>query len=650
MNVKYNCFVFVLGLIFTVSSMAEGLFKVTPYLQNNSNSGISILCIASEKVTGKVKVTNLNSTTPRTIKLEVIAIPGTTLFRCKARIDKLKPGRIYTYRMMLKSSSGDQAISNPAKFKTLNPRADTCRFTVVSDLHNQTKTHAEYMKRMKGYNPDFIIYNGDCWNDPSSHNNAEGVMNVLQAYVNQGNHQSILMKYMMGNHEWRGSFANSMVYLFDEEYLNLDSNDLSKQRYENAFTHGNVRIVFLDTGEDGDKRASQFLGGRQRQVEWLKKEISSPAFKKARWRIIVMHIPAWGNDWVDSGSQMWREVIRTASPKFDLMLGGHTHYSRIWDADYERPFPVVIAGGPSLHHTYIQVESNKDTLTAKIRGPENKLVSSVEIARDSEIFFPINKQEGVERDVVLSWNSPGHSIRHDVYIGTSRQRLMNAKPSSPEFRKRLTNTTSFQPGVLETGKRYFWRVDELFPRVRTGKVREFVVTKSFLRNGSFENHTLGVQADSSSGFYDLSDGVTKLSHWKVNGASGRFLIKKQNRYGLGVKNTDGLYLLNPSKQKAEPGELFNLSQEFRVIPKKSYTVSFDVSYQRSLDDDSFLIVSVNNKKIKLTKKDLKRSEEFVSKSFDFNSMDRKAKISIISNAPERNGFYIDNVTVEPKGF
>ncbi len=645
---RYRVSVLLFSFLLSISAISEGFIRVTPYLQNTTGTSVSILCITTESVSGKVKLMMPKSSSTKSAKVEVTAIPNTSLYRCIARFKNLHPGKVYKYSMMIKSNSGQKYQSKLAPFRTLNPRAETCRFSVISDIHNAVATHAAYMERLKSSNPDFLIYNGDCWNDPSSGDNAKVVMDVLEAFVTQGNHKSLPMKYLMGNHEWRGSFATSMPYLFDAENLDHKSNDLQKQRYESAFTHGNVRIVFMDTGEDGDKRDAQFKSPRERQVAWLKKEIASPAFKKARWRIMVMHIPAWANDWVDSGSQFWREVIRTANPRFDMMLGGHTHYPRIWKADYDRPFPVVIAGGPSPRHAYIQIVANKKTLTAEIHGASNEVLSSVVVDRSEQIYFPTNKQEGIERNVTLSWHSPGRTLKHDVYIGTSRQRVANAKPSSPEHRKRLGNMTKFKPGVLAPGKRYFWRVDELYPRVKKGEVREFVVTDSLLRNGSFEINKLGVQADSSAGLYDLSDGVTKVNNWNVVGSAGRFLVKKQNRYGLGTQATDGLFLLNPSIEKGESGELFTLTQEFQVKPKKEYTVSFDVSYQGGVAADSYLKISVGAKEMKLNSKDLGRAEEFVSKSFKFTSPSRRVKISIISNAKTRNGFYIDNVRVRAK--
>lgn len=54
-------------------------------------------------------------------------------------------------------------------------------------------------------------------------------------------------------------------------------------------------------------------------------------------------------------------------------------------------------------------------------------------------------------NVILSWDSEERVISHAVYFGTS---------DPPEFKQNQTETT-YDPGPLELGVRYYWRIDEI---------------------------------------------------------------------------------------------------------------------------------------------------------------------------------------------
>ena len=104
--------------------------------------------------------------------------------------------------------------------------------------------------------------------------------------------------FVRGNHETRGKFAREFPdYFHQVGYA--------------AFTLGPVRFVILDTGEDKPDTEPvyagivDFDGYRIEQAAKLKLEIESKAFKKAAFRIVMMHIPPrfsgeWhGPKWMD---------------------------------------------------------------------------------------------------------------------------------------------------------------------------------------------------------------------------------------------------------------------------------------------------------------------------------------------------------------
>ena len=85
---------------------------------------------------------------------------------------------------------------------------------------------------------------------------------------------------------------------------------------------------------------------------------------------------------------------------------------------------------------------------------------------------PANGAIEVERDVILSWIPGINAVSHDVYFGREN-------PGHPVTLAFMGNQTSteFDPGRLDTGTTYFWRIDEVnINGKRTGLIWKFTVT------------------------------------------------------------------------------------------------------------------------------------------------------------------------------
>jgi hypothetical protein len=69
----------------------------------------------------------------------------------------------------------------------------------------------------------------------------------------------------------------------------------------------------------------------------------------------------------------------------------------------------------------------------------------------------------VFRDTVLAWEAGATAATHDVYLGTSSTDVEAASVADPMgvLASSGQSETSFDPGRLELGKTYFWRVDEV---------------------------------------------------------------------------------------------------------------------------------------------------------------------------------------------
>jgi hypothetical protein len=71
------------------------------------------------------------------------------------------------------------------------------------------------------------------------------------------------------------------------------------------------------------------------------------------------------------------------------------------------------------------------------------------------------KQVGINPD--LTWSSGADAIMHDVYLGTDRNTADSATIASTGIYRGRQHVTTYDPGTLELGTTYYWRIDEVEP-------------------------------------------------------------------------------------------------------------------------------------------------------------------------------------------
>jgi subtilisin-like proprotein convertase family protein len=85
---------------------------------------------------------------------------------------------------------------------------------------------------------------------------------------------------------------------------------------------------------------------------------------------------------------------------------------------------------------------------------------------------PADGAVGMATDVVLSWTAGLGAKLHSVYFGDDLDTVTNASGAPP------LPVTTFNPGPLEQGKTYYWRVDEFNPPTTvTGNVWSFTTVE-----------------------------------------------------------------------------------------------------------------------------------------------------------------------------
>ncbi len=350
-------------------------FRAGPYLQNPSGGGMTVMWVMTAPATG-----SLEYGTTRRLGREAKAANSARDI-CKVRLDGLRPGRRYYYRVTAVAESGEEARSDVLSFQALSPEKSLVRVAVFNDLHSRRETFRALAARIEGFGHDLVFLNGDCWQDPKREQRNTKILGDLAAYTEGTGAGLRPMVLARGNHEYRGSFSPRMSELFDAPMLD-GRRKIGEQNWYYAFTHGPVRFVVLDCGEDFEKRIEIFQPYREVQGEWLKREVASDAFREAPFRVLVMHMPICNNSkWYSEPSRkLWDPILKDA--EVDLAVCAHDHDPKLLDPRSGRdegkyPFPVIIGGGPKLNEAVVMtLDATAEELSIRSVKADGKVVHS----------------------------------------------------------------------------------------------------------------------------------------------------------------------------------------------------------------------------------------------------------------------------------
>ena len=346
---------------------ADKIFRMKPYLQNPVGNGITVMWETTVPAYCWVEY----GTDTTQLKRARTIVDGQVVcnnYLHKIRIDGLQPGQKYYYRVCsqeillyqaYKKVFGNTAQSAFSEF-TL-PATDTDSFTAVvfNDLHQHTQTFRALCQQIKNVNYDFVVFNGDCVDDPVDHNQATSFISELTEGVCG---DRIPTFFMRGNHEIRNAYSIGL----------RDHYDYVGDRTYGSFNWGDTRIVMLDCGEDKPDDhwvyygLNDFTQLRNEQVDFLKKELSSKEFKKAGKRVLIHHIPLYGNDGKNLCANLWTKLLEKAP--FNISLNAHTHkYAYHPKGELGNNYPVIIGGGYKMDGATVMIlEKKKEVLRIKV--------------------------------------------------------------------------------------------------------------------------------------------------------------------------------------------------------------------------------------------------------------------------------------------
>ena len=354
-----------------ISMKASELFLTKPYLQNPVKNGMTIMWETTIPAYSWVEY----GTDTTNLSRKRLIIDGQAEFNesiHKIRLENLTPGQTYYYRVcsqeILQYKAYSKKFGNTAKsefYSFTMPQADTDSFTAVifNDLHQRTNVFQALLKQVENVDYDFVVFNGDCIDDPANHAQATRFVKLLTEGVHGDRTPTLFIR---GNHEIRNAYSIGLRKHFDY---------VGGKTY-GAFNWGDTRIVMLDCGEDktDDHREysglNDFTQLRQEQVGFLQQELASKTFKKADKRILIHHIPLYGCD--NLCKDLWEPLLKKAP--FHVAINAHTHkFAHHPKGSLENNYPVIIGGGNRLENATVMIlEKKKGELKIKVLNTEGK--------------------------------------------------------------------------------------------------------------------------------------------------------------------------------------------------------------------------------------------------------------------------------------
>ncbi len=373
----------------TLSGNAFALGIVTgPYLQNPTETSMTVMWITDSKCTSWVEYGTGETLDQKAFNSQHGLIDADETIH-RVTVDGLSPGKEYKYRVYSKEilkfeaykvTYGDTVTGDTHSFKTLSGNKDSISFIVLNDIHQRNDILASLMKMSSSRPYELVFLNGDILGHIEDE---PQVINHILKPCSDIFARNIPFVYVRGNHETRGKYARMLP-----NYLSTPEG-----RYYYSFDHGPVHFIVMDGGEDKDDSHWAYSGladfdrYRDEQKKWLEQEIQTVAYKKAAFRVVLIHMPPTpSRDWHGTNDlyEKWRPLFNQG--KIDLMISGHTHrYAVVAPEKGVRDYPMIIGGSPKEGRaTVIGVDATQDKLNVTMTRDDGEVVGKYQVKHSSK--------------------------------------------------------------------------------------------------------------------------------------------------------------------------------------------------------------------------------------------------------------------------
>ena len=357
-NTHLHIFFITFLLIFSSNKpvFAQYNFNHGPYLQALTENEVTVFFTTSAKGFSHIELrqTENDSITKHYTYIDGLIEANNTMNAI--RLDNLLPNTEYEYRLVSKKTIwfqpynivfGKDIFSQWYRFKTLNPKAETCSFIAICDIHNDYKKYSNLLSYLPVEEVDMVFLLGDLvdhFQRPAQIYN--GFIDVSVDKFATGKPFVVVR----GNHETRGVLARELGNYIYRPYYGLH-------------IIGNTAIIILDSGEDKPDTDRAYAGiaafdkYRKEQAEWLKEIVKSEKYQQTKHKIVMLHIPpsipqhqmGYAGDHV---REIFMPILNYAN--INLMINGHTHRHFIIEKEEQgNNFPILINNAESASHISI---------------------------------------------------------------------------------------------------------------------------------------------------------------------------------------------------------------------------------------------------------------------------------------------------------
>ena len=334
----------ILAIFITIVASAQGI-KAGPWTGDVSENSVTILW--TSEVPGKAWVELPDGTRI----YETFA--GRRIFRSlhSITVGNLQRGSVLRYRIGGENIKDDSNARDP-KFgstyespwravRTLDSKSNTCRFSVLNDIHMRRDKYSALASQVDSAVTDFIFLNGDI---VSAGNYVTDSL-VRYAVEPLGPLAGGLpIFFARGNHEGRGNNTWLVADVFPHA---------NPAPFYYTFRQGPVAFIVFDAGETHERRSRAYCGTDvfedylNEQIEWAKKAMCEPSFRNAPAKICIIHVPMIDHpDKSDYLLQRWLNVHMVPmlnKAGIDLMIGADLHEFMMCESgSMGNDFPILV--------------------------------------------------------------------------------------------------------------------------------------------------------------------------------------------------------------------------------------------------------------------------------------------------------------------
>jgi len=233
------------------------------------------------------------------------------------------------------SSNAVTRVESDAFRRSMPASERPCAFTAWADSHSSTGlgTFRRLVERMSRRSSAFTVGVGDLVSDGSDPVLWPALLEALTPL-------SVRMPIVAiaGNHDYDGYYNDLRARQYERWFDRTD-------RTWFAWSCGPARLVAVDLNREFPIGIS--AGTEQRR--WLEAETRSPAWTRARWRILLVHQPPWSRSWPGyEGDEATRSIIEPLARDrgWDAVISGHSHaYEHLVRQAGGRQMHILITGG-----------------------------------------------------------------------------------------------------------------------------------------------------------------------------------------------------------------------------------------------------------------------------------------------------------------